>query len=339
MSDTVTLSVGELESLIVAALVACDTSTPNAQAVARALVQAEIDGQKGHGFSRLPSYAGQARSGKVNGRAVPQAQRSRPGALLVDAAHGFFYPAFDLALESLPAMARETGIAAAAIRRSHHAGVIGWHVERLAEKGLVALMVGNTPQAMAPWGGRKAVFGTNPLGLGAPRRDRFPVVIDLALSVVARGNILTAAQAGEPIPEGWATDETGEPTTDADKALKGMLLPIGGAKGSVLALMIEILAAPLTGAALSSEAASFFTAEGKPPGVGQTVIAIDPEAFAGRAVFLDRLEALLASIEAQEGARVPGSRLPALRQAAREKGLSVPVRLVDEAREIAAGNA
>lgn len=337
MNDTVNFEAEALEALVVRAMAAARTSEENARAVARALVQAEIDGRKGHGFSRVPSYAAQAVSGKVNGTARPEASKSKPGALLVDAAHGFFYPAFDLVLDRLPEMAKRNGVAAAAIRRSHHAGVMGWHVERLADKGLVSIMLSNTPKGMPPWGGKKPLFGTNPIAFGAPRREGFPVIVDLALTTVARGNIMTAAQAGKPIPEGWATDADGNPTTDPNKALEGMLMPAGGAKGYALALMVEILTAPLAGAALSSEAASFFTAEGAPPGVGQTVIAIDPDAFAGGDAFLDRVEDVLLAIEDQAGARVPGDRLPALRVTAAKEGLTVPAKLVAEVEAIVAG--
>lgn len=340
MSETVTLSTEALEELMRSALVAANTREDTAGSVASALLAAEIDGRKGHGLSRVPSYAGQTLSGKVDGQATPQARTSAPGALVVDVAHGFSYPAFDLAAERLPEMARANGIAAAAFVRSHHCGVVGHHVERLAEAGLVSFMFANTPEAMAPWGGKRALFGTNPIAFGAPRRAGLPVIVDLALSQVARGNILTAAQAGKPIPEGWAFDAEGRPTTDAQAALQGgTLLPMGGAKGSALALMVEILAAPLIGASLSTEATSFFTPDGAPPGVGQLIIALDPAAFAGSDAYLDRVEELLGAIEAQEGARVPGSRLVALRAQAREQGLAVPAKLVDEVRQIAAGAA
>ena len=161
--------------------------------------------------------------------------------------------------------------------------------------------------------------------------------MDMALTQVARGNIMTAMQAGEPIPEGWASDAKGNPTTDPEVALsEGVLLPMGGAKGAALGLMVEILAAPLTGSALSTEASSFFTTEGAPPSVGQFLIAIDPEAFSGSDHFLTRVEVIMESILAQEGARLPGGRRQALRQAAAQNGLSVPAKLVDEVKAIAA---
>jgi (2R)-3-sulfolactate dehydrogenase (NADP+) len=331
------VSTTDLEALITRAMEACNTSAANARSVARALTQAEIDGQKGHGLSRVPSYGGQSKSRKVDGHAVPTATQTRPGSLMVDARHGFAFPAFDLAIARLPEIAKATGIAAAGFTRSHHAGVIGHHVEKLAEAGLVALAFGNTPKAMAPWGGRQPLYGTNPVAFAVPRRGHPPIVVDMALSQVARGKILTAAQKGEAVPEGWAVDERGRPTTDAKEALKGALQPIGGAKGAALALMVEVLAVALTGAKFGFEASSFFDAEGPPPGVGQLLIAIDPAAFGGADVFADRMGALAATIEGDGDARLPGSRRIALREKAARNGVAVDAKLLAEVQAIAAG--
>jgi (2R)-3-sulfolactate dehydrogenase (NADP+) len=332
-----TITTADLEALITRAMVACSTSAANARSVARALAQAEIDGQKGHGLSRVPSYGAQARSGKVDGHAVPEARQTRPGSLMVDARHGFAFPAFDLAVVRLPAMARANGIAAAGFTRSHHFGVAGRHVERLAEAGLVALAFGNTPKAMAPWGGRQPLYGTNPIAFAAPHGGGPPIIVDMALSQVARGKILTAAQKGEAIPEGWAVDETGKPTTDAAAALKGALQPIGGAKGAALALMVEVLAVALTGAKFGFEASSFFDAAGPPPGVGQFLIAIDPAAFGGTDGFADRMATLAAMIEGNGDARLPGSRRIALREKAERDGVAVDMKLLAEVGALARG--
>ena len=335
MTEITTIGAGQLEALIAAALVASNTSVANSASVARALAQAEVDGQKGHGLSRVPIYAAQAKAGKVDGHATPTAQQTRPGSLMIDVADGFVFPAVDLAVAHLPAMAGATGIAAAGFVRSHHFGVVGRHVERMAEMGLLALAFANTPKAMSPWSGRQPLFGTNPLAFAAPQRSKPPIVVDLALSQVARGKILTAAQKGEPIPAGWAVDDEGNPTTDAKVALKGALQPIGGAKGAALALMVEVLAVALTGARFSSEASSFFDAEGQPPGVGQLIIAIDADAFAGREAFLDRLAVLARTIEADTSARLPGSRRLAAREKARREGVAVDAGLLAEVRALA----
>lgn len=337
MSETTTIGCDALETLMRDAMLASNTTDPAASAVAKALLMAEIDGRKGHGLSRIPSYTAQALSGKVDGNATPEIKQAAAAALHIDVAHGFFYPAMDLAADQLQGLARTCGIAAASFYRSHHCGVVGHQVERLADAGLLAILVANTPEAMAPTGGKRPVFGTNPIAFAAPRRDGPSMVVDMALSQVARGNILTASQAGKPIPEGWAYDRDGNPTTDPDAALQGgTLLPVGGAKGAALALMVELLAGALTGAALSTEATSFFTGDGPPPAVGQFLIAIDPGAFAGEARYLDRAADIFESIESQDGARLPGQRRIALREAAQTDGLTVPTALLEDVKAIAA---
>jgi len=316
------LTISEAERLVAAALERASTAPGNAAHVARALVAAEADGLKGHGLSRVPTYAAQAKAGKVDGHARPTAARPKPGVLAVDAAHGFAYPALALVQDELPEIAREQGVAAAAIRRSHHCGAAGHPVEALAEAGLVALLFANTPAAIAPWGGKLPVYGTNPIAFACPLPGRAPIVVDLSLSKVARGNILAAKQKGEPIPEGWALDADGEPTTDAAAALKGTMLPLGDAKGTALALMVELLAAGITGANYAAEASSFLDAEGPPPGTGQLILALDPVALGGEAA-LPRIAALAAMIEGQDGARLPGVRRLAVREKAQAEGLEV----------------
>jgi (2R)-3-sulfolactate dehydrogenase (NADP+) len=322
------LTLEAAHALVADALIRSGTSLAAAASVARALVGAEADGLKGHGLSRVAPYAAQVRTGKVVGGAKVAVQQPRPGVLAIDAAYGFAYPALDAAVERLPALAHEQGIAAAAIRRSHHCGAAGRPVEALAEQGLVALLFANTPAAMAPWGGAKAVFGTNPLAFACPLPGRAPIVVDLALSKVARANIVGAKSRGEPLPEGWALDAEGRPTTDPAAALKGTMVPLGDAKGTALALMVEILAAGLTGGRFAAEASSFLDAEGDPPGTGQLLITLDAAVFDAAAP--ERFVALAAAIEAQDGARLPGARRLALRARAASEGLSVPDALAAE---------
>jgi (2R)-3-sulfolactate dehydrogenase (NADP+) len=314
------LTLAEAEDRVAHALVRCRTSEGNARTVARALVAAEADGLKGHGLSRVPTYAAQAKAGKVDGFATPVVTRPKPAVLAIDAAYGFAYPALDEAVTGLPDVARDQGVAVAPIRRSHHCGAAGHPVERLAEAGLVALLFANTPAAMAPWGGAQALLGTNPIAFACPLPDREPIVVDLSLSKVARGNILAAKQRGEPIPEGWALDEAGQPTTDPDAALRGTMLPLGDAKGTALALMVELLAAGLTGATYAAEASSFLDAKGPPPGTGQLILAFDPAALGG-ADATGRFAALAAAIEAQAGARLPGARRLKARRRAQTDGI------------------
>lgn len=321
------LSLEAAQDLVTRTLVRCRTSEPNAVSVARALVGAEADGLKGHGLSRLPSYAAQAKAGKVDGRAEPVVSRPRPAVVAVDAAHGFAYPAIDAACAVLPEAARAQGIAVAPIRRSHHCGAAGHPVERLAEGGLVALLFANTPAAIAPWGGSRGVFGTNPIAFACPLPGRAPIVVDLSLSKVARGNVLAAKQRGEPIPEGWAFDAQGRPTTDPQAALDGTMAPLGDAKGTALALMVELLAAGLTGAVYAGDASSFLDAKGPPPGTGQLILAFDPAALGGDGA---HFAALAEAIEAQSGARLPGSRRLETRRKAQAEGVAVGDGLLKE---------
>jgi len=229
-------------------------------------------------------------------------------------------------MDWLPGAARTQGIAVAGVTRSHHAGVTGWFCQRLAAEGLVGLMFANTPAAMAPWGGTRPLFGTNPVAFAAPVAGGEPMVVDLSLSTVARGKIMAAAQKREAIPEGWATDAGGAPTTDPEQALKGMMQPIGGPKGAALALMVEVLAASLTGANTAAEASDFFGADGPPPGTGQLLIAIDPGALGGIAGIVR-----LADMFANNGtARVPGRRRQALREKALAEGIEIDDGLMRE---------
>ncbi|WP_299357945.1 Ldh family oxidoreductase [uncultured Paracoccus sp.] len=343
------LTLAQAHQLVSETMIRCGTSPQNAEAVARALVAAEEVGQAGHGLRRVPSYAAQAFSGKVDGQATPTSTQGRPGVLTVDARNGFAYPAVDLAVDWLATAAPRQGIAAAGIIRSHHCGVAGVTVERLADVGLVALMFANTPAAMAPWGGRTPLFGTNPIAFAAPRpKGRPPVVIDVSLSKVARGKIMAAGQRGQSIPEGWALDAEGQPTTDPQAALEGTMIPMGDAKGTALALMVELLAAGLVGAHFGYEASSFFSADGPAPGVGQLLLAIDPGGFAGLdANRIDdmaaaaehrgeqhshtsgpssRIDDLANMVEQEPGARLPGARRAELKRKAAEQGI-----LVDEA--------
>ena len=307
MIKTLQISEKEAWDLAFNALINNQTSDDNAREVADALINAEFDGQAGHGLSRIPSYVEQVLSGKVAGNVTPSLLSSKGSVIRVDANQGFAFPAISLALSEITKTCKNFGIAAASISRSHHFGQAGRHVERLAEDGLIGLMFGNTPKAIPPWGGTKPLFGTNPIAFASPRETAAPLVIDMSLSKVARGKVMVANQLNEKIPEGWAIDKEGRPTTDAKKALEGAMLPIGDAKGSALALMVEMLAAGLTGSNFGFEASSFLNAEGDSPGVGQLIIAIDPSFFSGES-FAERTETLVGAILEQPSTRLPGDK-------------------------------
>ncbi|MDR2055847.1 MAG: Ldh family oxidoreductase [Desulfovibrio sp.] len=324
------LSVDELRALARNAFKAARIPDAVADVVTDALLLAELDGIPSHGLSRLPFYADQALSGKIQADATPVVTNPRPAVVLADAGDGFSFPAIQAGLEAAFARAEVEGICSLAVRRSHHCGVLGHFVERIAEKGFVGLACANTPAAMAPWGGNKGVFGTNPLAFACPRAQGDPVVMDLSLSVAARGKIMLAKQRGEKIPPGWALDAQGRETTEPEAALLGTMQPLGGAKGAALALMVELLAATLSGANHASEASSFFEAQGHPPGVGQFFLLIDPRAFNDE--FLKRVEALCADILDQGNTRLPGARRQEQRRKRSREGISLPETLLADLR-------
>jgi len=330
-----TISARDLESLMAAALVRSGATAAMAAATACALTSAEMEGIPSHGASRIPQYCGHLKNGRAKGTAVPVVARDSRGACLVDARQGLAFEACALAASEAISRAREFSVAWVAVANSNHFGVAAFHLETIATAGLVGLAFGNSPAAMPAWGGKRALFGTNPLAAVFPRRAAPPLVIDLSLSAVARGKILVAAREGRPIPEGWALDRDGRPTTDARAALEGSMLPAGGVKGAMLALTIELLVCALSGADYGFESDSFFTEEGRPTRIGQALVAINPGALAGMETYFARVEALVAAMAQDEGVRLPGERRRGNRERAERDGIAVPPELLANIRALA----
>jgi (2R)-3-sulfolactate dehydrogenase (NADP+) len=262
----------------------------------------------------------------VNGAGVPLVAPADGSTLRVDAGHGFCHPAFVAALDPFADLTRRQGVALLTIHRSYSAGVLGWMVELLAERQLVSLGFANSSPLVAAWGGRMARLGTNPLAFAVPRADRPALVVDMATSATAWVNIRHAALAGEAIPLGWALDPDGQATTDPRAGLAGTVAPLGGAKGYALALMVEILAAGLSGGGWGIESSSFADDEGGPPSVGQTFIAIDPQRLAPG--LAGRMEHLFATLLSEDGVRLPGDHRHTSRQRAHRDGVAVPDELL-----------
>jgi (2R)-3-sulfolactate dehydrogenase (NADP+) len=325
----------ELERLMGAALARAGASRDMARATARALRVAEEEGIASHGASRIPQYCGHLKNGRATGTAVPTVARDSKGACLVDAKGGLAFHACEVAGGEAVRRAKEFGVAFVAVTNSNHFGVAAYHLEPLAQAGLVALAFGNSPAAMPAWGGKRALLGTNPVAAMFPRRGARALAIDLSLSAVARGKIMVAAREGKPIPEGWAIDAEGRPTTDAKAALAGSMLPAGGVKGAMLALTVELLVCALSGAAYGFESDSFFTEEGRPTRIGQAFLAIDPGALAGREVYLERVETLVAAMTQDAEVRLPGERRDRNRAASAREGVAIPPELLARIRELA----
>jgi (2R)-3-sulfolactate dehydrogenase (NADP+) len=316
-------SLAALEDLATRALTASGANETMARTTARALVLAEAQGLASHGLSRVPQYATHLRNGRADGSAVPAVVRDKGAAFLVDAREGLAFPACALAVTEAITRARAHGVSLGAVTNSHHFGVAADHLRPVAAAGLVGLALGNSPAAMPAAGGARALFGTNPIAATFPRRAAAPLVIDLSLSEVARGKVMVAAREGKPIPLGWALDREGRPTTDPKAALEGSMLAMGGAKGAMLALMVELFVTALTGASIGFEATSFFVDEGNRPRLGQAFLAVDPAALAGSDVYFARVETLVDAMLADAAVRLPGARRAALESAAARDGVEI----------------
>ena len=330
-----TFTLQQLTGIAQQALSRAGANEVMAASTARALVAAEAQGLSSHGMGRVPQYALHLRNGRADGAAVPVIARARGATLLVDAKCGLAFPACALAISEAVRIARDLGVAFAGVTNSHHFGVAAYHLVPVAASGMVGLAFGNSPAAMPVAGGRRPLLGTNPIAAVFPRRDGPPLSIDLSLSEAARGKVMVAARKGEPIPLGWALDRDGKPTTDAKAALDGSMLPTGGAKGAMLALVVELLACALTGAAFGYEADSFFVDEGNRPRLGQAFLVVDPDALAGRGVYLDRVEALVAEMLDDPGVRLPGHRRDALAATAARGGIDIAHGLAEDLTRLA----
>jgi (2R)-3-sulfolactate dehydrogenase (NADP+) len=258
--------------------------------------------------SRIPQYCGHLKNGRANGKAVPVVARDAKAACLVDARGGLAYLASAIAVKEAIKRAQRHGVAFAGITNSHHFGAAGYHLRPIAEAGLVGLAFTNSPSAINAWGGKRPFYGTNPVAATFPRKGSAPVVVDLALTEVVRGKIMLAANEGKPIPLGWALDRDGNPTTDAQAAL--------------------------TGAAFSFENDSYFE-PGNKPRIGHAILAIDPEALAGSAVYFERIETMISRMLEDKGVRLPGVRRHAAVAAASEHGIEIPQALHEELQKLA----
>ncbi len=335
MSTAQTMTLDEIERLAMSALLAAGASPEQAGPLAAAIMGAEADGIASHGLAYLPTYCEHLRCGKVDGKAVPVVTKPKPALVVVDAKSGFAHPAIDAGFKVLIPLARELGLAGMAVRNSYNCGVLGYHTERLAGAGLLGLGFTNAPASIAPFGGRKAVIGTNPFAIAAPDgKGGAAISIDQSASVIAKSEVMRRKRAGASIPEGWAFGPEGEPTTDPEVALKGTMAPSGGYKGFGAGLMVELLAAAASGAMLAMDASPFSGPMGGPPRTGQFFIAIDV-ATSSAGEFGQRLERLVEAIAAQPGAHVPGGKRKAARDRA-TSGIGVSADLVTQIQALAA---
>lgn len=322
------VAVAHLQELVVSCLCRSGATQESALATAKALVYAEMRGLRSHGLARVAQYADHLKSGRVNPRARIRVEIRKTAACLIDADEGLAYPACDVAVGTAIKLASDCGVAFAGVTRSHHFGAAAFHLEPAAEAKMVGLAFSNSPAAMPVWGGRKALLGTNPVAAIFPRISGRPLIVDLSLSETARGKLMLAASEGKPIPLGWALDRDGNPTTDPRNGLDGMMLPAGGVKGAMLALVVELLCCTLTGAAFGFEADSFFSDSGNCPRMGHAFIVIDPSALTSSTAYLERLETMLSAMTDSVEVRLPGSRRELLAETANRDGVEVTEEII-----------
>lgn len=326
LADMTRMTLAQIEALALRALRHAGASEAQAAPLARATATTEAWGIASHGLAYIPTYCSHIGCGKVMGGAVPVVTTPRPAVVQVDAGQGFAHAAIDTGFDALMPMARAQGIATMLVRESYNCGVLGVHTARLAEAGFVALGFTNAPASIAPSGGATPVVGTNPFSLATP--GPAGLLIDQSASTIAKSEVMKHAREGRAIPEGWALDADGNPTTDPEVGLKGSMAPSGGYKGVGVALLVEVMAAAVSGAVLGKDAAPFSGTAGGPPRTGQCFIAIDTAA--GPDGVAARITDLLGAIRAQDGGRVPGDGRRANAERAAREGVEVAQATLDK---------
>ena len=319
----------ELRGLVSRLAVAGGVPADDADVFARVLVDADLQGVSTHGVSRLNIYLQRIEKGLIDPKAVLGIDRNGGSVLALDAGNGLGQVQAMKALEMLTPLAKQNGIAAATIRNSQHFGALSYYCNRAAEQDLILLAMTNCEPAMSPAGGFEAFFGTNPIAASFPTGKGYSVKIDMATSIVARGNIIAAQKKGQAIPEGWALDPAGEPTTDASQALLGTVLTMAGHKGYALALMIEVFSSVLSGAAIGSEIGSMYKNMDRKQDVGHFFCLLNIAAFLDVKDFKQRMDETIDKLKAGkrrpgvEEILIPGER--SSRKAAENEAAGVPV--------------
>ena len=306
-TKTTDLSLDEIFSLAKITLIKHGANEENADAVAHTVTNAERDGSISHGLFRIPGYIKALKSKKVDGSAKPTIKEVTPIIFRCDANNGFAPLAHKDSLKLVINAAQKFGMAGVAIQRCHHFAALWPEVEEISNNGLVGLTSVSYTPSVAPAGGTTALFGTNPMAFAWPRPGKNPIVFDMATASMAKGELQIAARDGHSVPLGTGLSPSGELTTDASEIDKGVLLPFGGHKGSVIALMIELLSGPLVGETFSYETKERDNGDGGPAQGGQFILAMSPEILSGIDTS-EQTENFLERYQKIDGVRLPGAR-------------------------------
>lgn len=319
---------------------AAGLSAEKAGVVADSLIFAALRGVDSHGLSRCGIYLKRIESGLVDKDAEIEVVSSSPSGALIDAHNTVGQHAALKAAELAASMAGANGIAMVGVTRSNHFGAAGFYVNRIAEEGLIGITGSNSAKAMLLWGSSVPFLGTNPLAYAVPAGKYPPLILDMATSVVARGRIRRALKQRESVPPDWAIGLDGRRTTDAAEAYRGHVLPFGGAKGSAIALLIEILSGVVTGSAIGPEVGSMYSDFNKPQGLGHFFIAISPEHFIGKGAYNSRMESLVESIKALPASEgnaevlLPGEIERRIEENRKFEGIPIPPDVMETLREV-----
>jgi len=305
------------------------------------LIDANLKGIDTHGVSRLQIYLKRVEEGLIDPGAVMEFNQGSSAAGVLDANNGFGQVAGVRGMEQAISLARTHGTGAVGIRNSQHFGAAGYYCEKAVREEFIGLTLTNSEPAMPPWGGYEAFFGTNPIALGVPTGTGPPILIDLSTSIVARGQIIAASQRGDSIPEGWAVDSKGNITTESEKALDGAVLPMAGAKGYALALLVDLLSGVLSGAGFGDRVGSMYEDFTRTANVGHFAMVLNIEAFLDKETLFKRVDALreaLKSLDTRPDAdeiRLPGERSYRTREERVQEGIPVGDEVVEQLKTLA----
>ena len=338
-----TLTEAQLSALATRALEGLGVESKDAADAARILVMGDLFGVHTHGVSRLESYGERIRGGGTKARAHIRVERVAPTIARLDGDDGVGPLVGMRALEAAMEMARESGTGIVFARNSNHFGAIGPYNHLAAEAGFASIIGSNSSTTIAPHGGRDARVGNSPLGIGVPRPGGRPIILDMAMSVVARAKIRDALKAGKPIPDTWATDREGRPTTDPRAALDGFLLPIGGYKGYGLALIVDLFAGVLSGAAYLTHVQTWIDADDKPQQLGHFFFLIDTARLGSAAWLAERMDDFTAILhgtppaDASRPVLLPGEIEQGKLERHRREGVAIDDELVATLERLARG--
>jgi LDH2 family malate/lactate/ureidoglycolate dehydrogenase len=298
MSESVYAEHEEADAFARALLTAHGVPKKDAATIAACLVLADLRGVDTHGLVRLPGYLERVRRGLINAKPKLVPKRASLAAAGLDGQNGFGFVVGTRAMAEAMAMARKSGVGIVAARRSNHFGMAASYVLQALEAGFVSLVFTNASRAMPPWGGKEALLGTSPFAAGAPGGKLAPFILDMSTAVAARGKIRLAEKRGERIPLGYALDPAGRPTTDPTEALKGVVLPIGGYKGSGLSMLMDIFGGLLSGAACAGDVRDQYKTFDRPQNVGHFFLAMKPDLFVSRREYRSRMDTLVERVRA-----------------------------------------